>query len=547
MQRYLSNKAALFLAPFSAGLLLVAPLNQAQAQPNGGVVVPTEVHRVVIDGNSANDIEKLINALSMPNPTTVLGQLMPIVIELSCGLQFPLTGRHSIAVNSFRSVVAPLACARGPRIPVERVPRIFVTDHRAGQPLFVIGGDHVVFSGFRLEGPIQGKDIPGQTSRLEQAIRIHPQESGESAPTLGAIRSIEISNMEIFHWSGAGIDVLDNNSKAARGRLFNTNEGALRITNNFIHDNRHDTGFGYGVVVGKGAYALIAQNVFDENRHAIAGDSLSDDRKDASGYTVRENLILPGGGLHCASFGFLNCWLTHQIDMHGSDSTSLFGITTSQWCCGTAGETMLIERNTVLYIGKGSDYGLGPQSFVPEWTYTRGLAIKIRGNPVDKAVVDGNVFRHPNRGAAIAQNGGVYKRCSIFGWPCYGTGEGPITNPIKVLPNNVFDVNPLSALHPESDSCDFGGSRDGKKDLFMATGVTWWARSPVDSQWRYLNTMPEGRQQLELGDFDSDGICDIGERPPTPGMLPRRYSKSGTGPWVPLIGGVGHRTDQPRQ
>ena len=220
MQRYLSNKAALFLAPFSAGLLLVAPLNQPQAQPNGGVVVPTEVHRVVIDGTSSNDIENLINALSMPNPTTVLGQLMPIVIELSCGLQLPLTGRHSIPVNSFRSVVAPPACARGLRTPVERVPRIFVTDHRAGQPLFVVGGDHVVFSGFRLEGPIQGKDIPGQTSRLEKAIRI--QESGESAPTLGAIRSIEVSNMEIFHWSGAGIDVLDNNSKAARGRLFNT-------------------------------------------------------------------------------------------------------------------------------------------------------------------------------------------------------------------------------------------------------------------------------------------------------------------------------------
>jgi hypothetical protein len=93
---------------------LSAPLNQAQAQPNGGVVVPMEAHRVVIDG-SAGDVEKLINALSMPNPTTVLGQIMPIIIELSCGLQLRLTGHQSIAVNSLRSLIASPRCARGPR------------------------------------------------------------------------------------------------------------------------------------------------------------------------------------------------------------------------------------------------------------------------------------------------------------------------------------------------------------------------------------------------------------------------------------------------
>jgi hypothetical protein len=102
--------------------------------------------------------------------------------------------------------------------------------------------------------------------------------------------------MEIFHWSGAGIEVRDNPTPDfPRGRLKNTNEGAVRIRNNFIHNNRHGEGFGYGVNVAKGAYALIERNVFDENRHAIAGDSAADEPfdKDFSGYTARENLILP--------------------------------------------------------------------------------------------------------------------------------------------------------------------------------------------------------------------------------------------------------------
>jgi hypothetical protein len=374
------QKVALYFArAFSMGLLVSAPLNQAQAQPNGAVVVSTEIHRVVIDGGSAPDVEKLINALSMPNPTTVLGQMMPIVIELSCGLQLSLTGHHSIAVNSFRSLIASPSCARGPRTPLQRVPRIFVTDKRAGKSLFLIGGDQIRISGFRLEGPTKG--IGAGEDRLEHGIKIHPAESPDDP-----IRNIEISNMEIFHWSGAGIDVIDNTTRLERGRLFNTNERAVTIKNNFIHSNQHGAGFGYGVVIGKGAYALITQNVFDENRHAVAGGSVDDKRKDYSGYTLRDNLILPGGGEHCYEnvLGFFmcfwqcNCRQTHQIDMHG-DKNRFYS--SSNWQCGTAGETIIIARNAILYDA--------------------GLAIKIRGNPADKAIVDRNVFKHSSEGKAI--------------------------------------------------------------------------------------------------------------------------------------------------
>jgi hypothetical protein len=126
------------------------------------------------------------------------------------------------------------------------------------------------------------------------------------------------------------------------------------------------------------------------------------------------------------------------------------------------------------------------------------------------------VFKHASRADAISQNGDT------------GFGDN-ITKPIDVRRNNVFGVDPSTQV----GHCDFFG--DGKQDTFMATGVTWWAKSPATLQWRYLNTMPERLPQLQLGDFDNDGRCDVAPGPSNPLMpaVPRTYSKNGTGPWVP--------------
>jgi len=130
-------------------------------------------------------------------------------------------------------------------------------------------------------------------------------------------------------------------------------------------------------------------------------------------------------------------------------------------------------------------------------------------------VVDQNVFRHEKQEHAIKQN---------------GDAVGIITNPIDVLPNNVFlgQANPIGPL----GSCDFVG--DGGQDQFLATGVTWWARSNSTAQWRYLNTKPERNSRLQLGHVDNDGKCDVALRPASPVIPPRFYAKNGMGPWRPV-------------
>ena len=437
---------------------------------------------VLIDSTTLDPVDVLVGALTAsPNPKQV--------VEL-CGddLKLDFGGRKNIVVSSFRTLRAAPGCERSLR---KLGPLVF-SPLRGGGPLFVIRGDDVEFSGFRLQGPESG--LGTDENGGAKGIQIVPWgcDSGQPNCVLPGLQHVAISNMEISQWDTAGVEVKDvHGPSSVLGRLWNTNVGAVHIVDNFIHDNRH-THIGYGVVVSDGAYALIERNVFNQNRHAIAGSSKDTTGRDFSGYRARDNLILPGGGLHCAG---PVCWHTHIIDMHGDDSDCLMDHN-----CGNAGETMIIERNTVLY--------------------TNGKAIGIRGNPVDKAVVDHNVFAHGSQGDAIEQGGDCSYWCLFIG--------NDITNPIKVTPANVFGADPMSEL----GSCHFAG--DEVQDQFMASGVTWWVRSGLTGQWRYWNTMSEKVSELQFQDFDGDGICDVLPRLRFPEVIPKKYSKGGTTPWLPV-------------
>ena len=445
--------------------------------------------KILVDGTTLDPVDVLVGALTeSPNPKQV--------VEL-CGddLKLDFGGRKNIVVSSFRTLRAAPGCERSLR----RLGPLLVSPLKGGGPLFVIRGEDVEFSGFRLQGPESGLGTDENGGAVGIQILPWGCDSGQPNCVLPGLEQVKISNLEIYWWDISGVEVRDiHGPRSVLGRLWNTNVGAVHIVNNFIHDNRH-THIGYGVVVSDGAYALIDQNVFNQNRHAIAGSSKYEATGlDFSGYTARDNLILPGGGLHCDGV----CWHTHIVDMHGDDNDR--GLSAN---CGKAGETMIIEGNTILY--------------------TNGTAVKIRGNPMDKAVVDHNVFAHKTLTDAIAQNG----ECN-FWWRFLSgfwsfTGDG-ITNPIRGTPDNVFGADPMSEL----GSCRFAG--DEVQDQFMASGVTWWVRSGLTGQWRYRNTMSEKVSELQFEDFDGDGICDVVPRTHSPVGLVTKYSKSGMTPWLPV-------------
>ncbi|CAD6881753.1 hypothetical protein [Methylomonas albis] len=401
-------------------------------------------------------------------------------------------------------------------------PRLYLINTGVSRnPLFIINDSNVKISGFRLQGP--NPEIGNGNSNKEIGIKILPVvKDGDP------LQGIEISQMEIYNWSGAGVEVNDTNTTDHPGRLTFNNASGVYIHDNYIHHNRHHSGFGYGVSVGEGGYALIAQNVFEQNRHAIAGESKSDDGTDFSGYIARNNLILPGGGAHCTENSIVDnngpniCWRTHQIDMHGDISRQ------SDYDSGTAGETMIIEQNTILYTGGPRHHIYDLDQWDPSQTllgpWENGNAIKIRGNPKDKVYINANVFAHSNRADAIVQN---YTATGYY-YPPRGVPQLilKISNPITVTPNNLWGAKPLKNLV----KCDFTG--DGLPDDFMATGVTWWVRSAVTQQWQYLNTKTERLNQLIIQDLDNDGICDVARKPGNPLAIPRIYSKSGKGDWV---------------
>lgn len=492
-------------------LCLLAPL-VATAQPS----LPTEP-----GGGFPRDPGEGLNTTHIneatANPAAVLARAIRAGRNVSlCKVDIDLSGVFDLELRAGQTLRARAGCERNGQ---SLGSRIHVTDpRRAHQPLFIVRDSGVVISGFRLQGPTPG--IGAGNANKEFAIHVWPNpratpyHAGVSDDSSGQghlLRGVVISNMEISQWSGGAVRVDDSPEFYARGRLTSANVQGVTVRNSHIHHNRHYDGFGYGVTVGNGAFALVQANVFEQNRHAIAGDSASSNN-DYSGYTFVDNLVLPGGGLHCTEGALNLCWQTHQIDMHGTKSEKLLG----DHCCGIAGETMLIERNTVLYRGGYSPHPQQPNP--PIWE--DGLAIKIRGVPEDRVVVDANVFALASARDAIVQNpdGGHTD--------AQGHWVPNIPRPIQITANNLWGVNPLATL----GHCDFDG--DGRIDDFMATGVTWWARSAATQQWRYLSTRTEGLSELVLGDFEGDGRCDVGKRPRTPGQAVTTYSVGGTGPWI---------------
>jgi FG-GAP-like repeat/Right handed beta helix region/FG-GAP repeat len=402
---------------------------------------------VTITGNGPDQIALFLQGVSTDNAA----------VYVQNHVELDLSYKQDIPVHAGVTIM-------GGRTRQERGPRIFTRTFPS--QLFQIGGfgvpgGNVRISGLRIEGAEMGvadSDTPGSTGI--------------------SVRSwinVEIDNNEIYGWRGSGVEVLDDDSRIDR-----RNPMAVRIHNNFIHHNQHQLKDGYGVAVGNGAYALIEKNVFDWNRHAIAGDGSY-----LSGYLAHRNLVLEHGGLTL----WVGTWVhTHMFDMHGLDDCG-FGDRN----CGPAGEYMDIRYNTFLYDA--------------------GHAFRLRGTPALWADVRDNVFKH----------------ASLWG---VSTPYETITGALAQSESGLIAANnQLGVDESEPDDlryCDFDA--DGVLDTFMATGATWWYASGGTAAWRYLNTSTRRTSQLTFGDVDGDRRCDVGS-----GSV---ISSGGTGPWRARAGAI---------
>jgi hypothetical protein len=348
-------------------------------------------------------------------------------------------------------------------------------------PLLQFGTNHPVEAG--KDPPTTFLEVKCQAGDLRDGVRLSgvrvfgPSFGGQTAGEIG-VRiidcGIEISNMEIAGWGGAAIKVESPELRL----VFPT---MVKIVGNFLHHNQHPSSgghaAGYGVTVSSHASALIAENVFDFNRHAIAASGNS------IGYEATRNLVLKGGGYHG---GTLNRW-THQFDVHGNAHSALPEV--GCWFLQQRPNPLCLwcefcEHPTTYDRG---DAGHSFMFVANAFQYRNDNAIKIRGRPRRGAAFERNVFPHDG-----LENDWGDDAIALQ------TDEN-----VHLRPGNTIRTD----TYGNYGVCDFDG--DGVDDLFLATGQTWWYSSFGEFQWSYLNTRTERLNDLRLGYFDDDRRCDV--------------------------------------
>jgi hypothetical protein len=374
--------------------------------------------------------------------------------------------------------------------------------------------DGVRIAGFRIEGPDQG-----------------PQEIDQTGIHIDSCVGIEIGNMEISGWGGSAISVIDafdpELAKATNedgGRI--TRPDQVKIFGSYLHHNQHPSSGGhaggYGIDLGRGAWAQISHNVFDHNRHAIATNG------NVGGYVARQNLVLENGGIH----GRFAHEYTHQFDVHGTDHCTAWpvylGITALAALLGVvvffinplAGAIVAVAvfllGSLIYYLApKEAVYNCGYAGFqidVAEnaFHYHRGAAISIRGTPRRMATIRRNVFPHDE----------VYDTGITLYLP-FTDAAVHSASPLNVdVADNVTSVNTSG----DYAQCDFDG--DGVDDLFLATGVSWWYSSTGQMHWSYLNAKGGRRADFQFGDVNADGRCDV--------RAGGKYVSGGYGNWIEI-------------
>jgi hypothetical protein len=261
------------------------------------------------------------------------------VIYVSDTAVIDLTGENSINISG--GVI--LSSGRGKN--GSKGALLFTT--QLNTTLFLTMGPGVKISGLRIFGP----DTMRRTEQMKKLLQENGHKGYYSIPNSQGVVShfsnTEISNCEFSGWSHVAIFLVTLNK--------NENSENNYIHHNYIHHNQR-SGLGYGICLDN-AQAKIEGNIFDWNRHSIAGTGRS-----LTSYEACFNLILPNAN-------------GHAFDMHGGkdrgDSTDIAG----------------------KYISIHDNY----------FTLSTVAGVVIRGKPLELSNIDYNYFENPDPTFEIKQ------------------------------------------------------------------------------------------------------------------------------------------------
>lgn len=206
-------------------------------------------------------------------------------------------------------------------------------ENNPSHPLFNVQNELVRFSGLRFKAPqLEYADWNG-----------YDEETMFTGISVNA-DNVEIRNCTFRGFTHAGVEV-------GRQRYVEK----THVHHCDLVDNPQDA-LGYGVTVFHGK-PLIQYNYMDHNRHSISADGAEDCE-----YVARYNIV----GRHP---------ILHQFDMHGDEDTEVNGRP-------RAGRSVSIHHNIFDLEDSIKHDG-------------RTEAIKIRGQPIEKAQIVKNWFGHP--------------------------------------------------------------------------------------------------------------------------------------------------------
>jgi hypothetical protein len=454
---------------------------------------------VAVDGSDSRPTSGFVRATNDATLGLALSRGWGTVIEVQ-----DLSFRRTRTINAGVTL-------RGYRKFTSRGPEIsFYPNGVRGQPAFLIEQNDVRVTGLRLRGR-EGSNSPD------------PDVSGIKVAA-GPDSRVILDRLEISHWTGSAIEVVDHRDSAVCPETPPTEfprKAFARAVGNFLHDNHH-----YGVVSGSGAFPIVQGNVFYQNAHDVAADWI-----DATGYAAYDNLVLtPTGG-------------SQNFDVHGS-------LHPGHWYGGIAGDAFDIGWNTFLPRERRNFHLRGtPCRFVAfhdnVTQQSREDAIKSQSEDPQRLIIQDNAFGASNplsdlgvgdfdgdgeddvfvgTGAAwYFSSGGQAEWRFLNRMPEHagqlrvGDFDGDGRSDVVALHGADIDVSwggisPWQSINVTAGALvdlavgDFDG--DGRADLFLANGSQWFY-APGGRNWRYFATSGHRTPQLRFGDFDGDRKTDV--------------------------------------